>query len=256
MSSTRRGGRKEGLDVFRTPGWCVRRLLEALPLPGGVWFEPCAGEGAIIRAVQAVREDVQWGAAEIRPNCRGALEGLTGGRENVLTGDYLSLSTLDLLKVHAATRSGAYFDVLMTNPPFWLAQKIVEASLDRARDVLMFLRLNFMGADCRVDFMRKMPPDLYILPERPVFENGKTDSIVYAWFHWPPLRERPYGRHIVLAPTPKEERLRDRKLTDSWALPATLDALDIPLSAPEIVAVDADLGVGLGTDSSEDSASL
>ena len=53
MSSTHRGAERRPADFYATPHWTVRRLLEALPLPGGVWFEPCAGEGDIIKAVNA-----------------------------------------------------------------------------------------------------------------------------------------------------------------------------------------------------------
>lgn len=39
-------------EYFATPDWCVRAILPHLPIGGSV-LEPCAGEGAIVRALLA-----------------------------------------------------------------------------------------------------------------------------------------------------------------------------------------------------------
>ena len=68
MSSTKRGGQRSPADNYPTPPWCVYRFLEKGPeLPGGLWYEPCAGDGSIIRSVNDRRSDVNWAATEIRP---------------------------------------------------------------------------------------------------------------------------------------------------------------------------------------------
>jgi len=75
MSATGRGRERDEHDFYETPAWCVHRLLEAVPqLPGGAWLEPCAGKGAIIRAVNEVRKDpIHWTAVEIDPSHRDDL---------------------------------------------------------------------------------------------------------------------------------------------------------------------------------------
>ena len=74
MSSTNRGGKRQDLDVYPTPAWVVDRLLEVVDFPGGRWLEPCAGDGAIMRAVNAWRADVRWDACELRAECTPALD--------------------------------------------------------------------------------------------------------------------------------------------------------------------------------------
>lgn len=60
MSSTARGAVRKREDYYPTPGWCVRRLLEATTtkLDGKRWLEPGAGMGHIIRAAQPLRPRV------------------------------------------------------------------------------------------------------------------------------------------------------------------------------------------------------
>ena len=215
------------LEVFRTPSWVCRRLLEACPLPGGVWLEPSAGEGAIIEAVNLVRQDVLWGAVELRPNCQRRLSGLIGA-ENVHIGSYLTTTTVDLLRLQESARaenSTSRAQVTISNPPFSLAQEIIEHSWERSQHIVMLLMLNYLGSDTRVDFMRRYPPNCFVLPERPMFEKGRSDSVVYGWLHWEPQRERSHGKLVVLGPTPVEERRADRLHCDQIALPDSLEPL-------------------------------
>ncbi len=64
MSATNRGRQRSPADDHPTPEWCVRRLVEAVDLPGSRWLEPAAGDGAIVRAVGRV--DVAWDLWEVR----------------------------------------------------------------------------------------------------------------------------------------------------------------------------------------------
>src|SRR6185436_16791253 len=66
MSATGRGERldKSGNDYYGTPHWCVDRFLEKIQLPSGLWVEPGAGKGNIIRAVNSIRNDIDWIAIE------------------------------------------------------------------------------------------------------------------------------------------------------------------------------------------------
>lgn len=199
MSSTQRGGQRSEADFYATPAWPVHRLLERLKLPGGIWLEPAAGEGHIIRAVNIHRvrragfyddNDVSWRACEIREECRSKLEPFP-----TIIGDFLSLD----LPGRA--------DVLITNPPFSLAQEFIEAGLKCADYAVFLLRLNFLGTARRNSFFQSTMPDVYVVPDRISFTaDGKADSIEYAWFVFGPDRQRRTGQIEVLEITPAEQR--------------------------------------------------
>lgn len=187
MSATNRGGKRSPADFYATPEWCVRRLLDAIDLPGGEWLEPAAGDGAIIRAT--ARPDVNWSAWELRSEERAALC-------NALPKDRVHIE--DFLEASAAGRLGnRRYSVAITNPPFRLAQDFIDSCLQCADQVVMLLRLNYLASKSRWDFMSGHTPDVYVLPSRPSFTGGGTDSIEYAWFVWGKAR-RSEGRVRVL----------------------------------------------------------
>ncbi len=185
MSATGRGGERIAHDNYGTPHWAVERFLERCPLPGGRWYEPCGGDGAIIRAVNRTRSDVIWDATDIRPECAPLLRALT---PRVAIGDFLH--------DFRGTPRGAY-DVLLTNPPYSFAEEFVERGLYVARQVAMLLRLNFLGSIDRAKLFYRNMPAVYVLPNRPTFvtmvkrdpKTGKSrktssDATEYAWFVW------------------------------------------------------------------------
>lgn len=199
MSSTNRGGQRNREDNYPTPTWCVRRLLEAVKLPAGRWLEPTAGAGAIIEGVNAVRSDIEWTAVELRDECQRPLSKLIGPRQ-VRISDFLEVMPDEI----PPTR------VVITNPPYLHAMPIVEHAQRFDAWVVMLLRLNFLSSETRAEFLRRNPPDVYVLPNRPSFTaSGKTDSIEYAWFVWKPSRRGRKGSLQVLAPTSKEDRKSD-----------------------------------------------
>lgn len=194
MSATNRGGKRSEADFYPTPSWCVDRLLEAVTLPGGRWLEPAAGDGAIIRAVNAQRNDVRWRVVELDSRFNKGLGQLVGKKATTI-GSFLELAP------------GGPFDVAITNPPYSLAMPMIEHALAfEARFIVMLLRLNFLASGGRADFMRTHAPDVYVLPNRPSFSGSGTDSIEYAWFVWHGRRRRPRGVVRVLAPTSAKER--------------------------------------------------
>lgn len=201
MSATNRGAVRHPSDFYATPSWCVDRLLEKLPLPGGAWLEPGAGEGNIIKAVK--RTDIRWTALELRTECRRHLEFLAPRPEIIITDKFVSTDVPEEQKpLH-----GRRFEVAFGNPPFSLAQEFVEESMKYADTVVMLLRLNFIGSSGRCSFMQSQTPDVYVLPDRPSFDGRGTDSIEYAWFVW---RSRDAGRSsgsiTVLDTTPAATR--------------------------------------------------
>lgn len=197
MSSTKRGRLRQRQDNYPTPAWCVNRLTEAVELPRGKWLEPCAGDGAIIRAV--ARADVVWDAVEIRSRPIPHLEALP----NVAV---INMDALEYLR-----DSSLHYDVAITNPPFTLAGHFIATCRERATHVVMLLRLNYLASETRHALMTNTRPDVYVLPNRPSFVGGgKTDSIEYAWFHWHPKSR---GLLRVLALTPASVRVQARRRT-------------------------------------------
>jgi hypothetical protein len=95
----------------------------------------------------------------------------------ITTGDFVE-----------AAKNGAFerkrFSVAITNPPFRLAQDFIDACLTCSDTVVMLLRLNYLASKSRWAFMSQHTPDVYVLPSRPSFTGGGTDSIEYAWFVW------------------------------------------------------------------------
>jgi hypothetical protein len=197
VSATNRGGKRSEADFYPTPAWCVDRLLEALPLPGGVWLEPAAGSGAIVKAVNAKRADVRWRVVELDARFAPELARETGKRA-VITRSFLDVSCRD---------SRPTASVVITNPPYSIALPMIQHALDfDALFVVMLLRLNFLASAARADLMRSHAPDVYVLPNRPSFSGSGTDSIEYAWFVWHGRKHRPRGVVSVLAPTSAEKR--------------------------------------------------
>ena len=175
----------------------MHRILEAIELPlKGRWLEPCAGNGAIIRAIETMEgsEAIEWTAVEIR---RAPLKRLDASSPNVevVQGDYLAMPGHD---------DANFYDVAITNPPFLHAMAFVSRCRYMSRHTVMLLRLNFIASEGRAAFMRDTRPDVYVLPNRPSFVGGgKTDSIEYAWFHWHAGSE---GQIRILNSTHKLER--------------------------------------------------
>jgi hypothetical protein len=195
VSSTKRGRERNRADNYPTPAWCVKRLVEAVRLPAGDWLEPCAGDGAIIDAINI--PGVKWDALEIRKIPVRRLE----QNPNVAAVHCNALEFLQDETLH--------YSVAISNPPFSLAQQFIDICLQRANHVVMLLRLNYLSSEKRHEFMTHTRPDVYVLPNRPSFVGGgKTDSIEYAWFHWHPDAK---GKLRILSLTPALERIPRRR---------------------------------------------
>jgi hypothetical protein len=184
MTATGRGPRLGGPhDYYATPGWVARALADSGTIPAtGAWLDPCAGDGALIRAIP----EACWLAMEIRPECEDGLAALVGP-EQVRIGDFLG-------EEHPGEP-----DWIVTNPPYRLAADFVRASLEVAsQGVAMLLPLGWLGS-CgkRLDLLRS-PPDVLTLSRRPSFTGGGTDSQSYAWMVWRRGQRRSHGAWRVL----------------------------------------------------------
>lgn len=189
MSATHRGGVRHPDDFYRTPDWCVHRLLDEVgshrAFVMGRLLEPWAGDGAIVEATR------DWyGDAPYTPE-RFAMNELSAERapEGARVGDY---RTWDVRG-----------DVVLSNPPYKDALACATWALERAPIVALLLRLNWLEGVKRAPWHHAHPASVYVLPNRPSFTGRGTDSIAYAWFVWG-LHAEPTVR--VLAVTPKEDR--------------------------------------------------
>ena len=199
MSSTNRGGAKRSpTDNYPTPSWCVDRILEALELPFGRWLEPAAGAGRLVAAVDRRRGGLKWTAVEKDRRHLPRLRRATDGK--ILVGDFLDAQTLPF------GRRTRPFQVAITNPPFRQALPFVRKCLAVARWVIVLQRLNFLGSVERAAFFHGEMPDVFVLPDRPIFRGGHSDSTEYAWFVWGPRRGRRRGSIRVLRTTPPGDR--------------------------------------------------
>lgn len=188
-------------DYYPTPSYCVDRLLEALTLPGGVWYEPCAGNGNIIKAVNALRTDVKWKANEIQDKFKPHLEALIDPKD---------LTIADFLEI-----TPPKVDVIITNPPYSLVGDFIISSLMAADHVAMLLRLSFIASDKRASFLKRNMPDIYIIPNRPNFGPGVSDSTEYAWFVWHKGAKRAESTVRILEDTSSMERkISEKRIFD------------------------------------------
>jgi len=199
VSATNRSAERLALDDYPTPRWCVHRLLEVYELRGGLWLEPCAGAGSILRAVAEVRSDVLWQANDLNPDHYRTL----GRRDDVrlVMGD-----DAREIVVHPEVV------VAITNPPFGPSLDILRHLLDAGVRLPIFLqRLNW-AAGPRRELFRALKPSSLVLPDRPSFMDlyevekpdvlkAQTDSIEYAWFVFDGR-----GEFRVLGDTPSEVR--------------------------------------------------
>lgn len=213
MSATGRGAVRAVQNFYPTPAWCVRRLLEGLALPGGRWLEPGAGDGAIIRAVNAVRSDVTWTAMELREECRPALDAtlrVKHGNELVI-GDFLAPPPLrEPDELWRPIDDLGRFAVALGNPPFPLAIPFVEAALRVADVVVMLLSTGILGSEERASWWPTHAADQLVIPDRISFRGSGSDTTTCAWFVWyADQLHRPWSRYRVLPHTPRSEQLED-----------------------------------------------
>jgi len=162
MSSSNRGTIRQVNDHYDTPAYTIRSLLNnhKIKYPA---LEPCAGNLAIANTLKS--DEVYTN--DINPDCPAAM--------NV---DYLQFSA------HWYNQ----YQTVITNPPFNIALDIIRKGLYdvvKGGEVIMLLRLNFLGSQKRHEFWQEYPPKIiYVLSKRPKFINNKSDSIEYAWFVW------------------------------------------------------------------------
>lgn len=203
MSSTNRSAvreeeRKLNQDYYVTPPWAVREFLSSWddnthamsilrnPQAEQLILDPCAG-GDIDNDMTYPMVLGEWGI-------------------NPLTMDIREDSRAMIVADYLTTDVEAQFDLIITNPPFNIAQLIIEKALHDCVDggfVIMLLRLNFLGGQKRAPWLKQhMPSDIYVHTKRMGFNPlapSKTDSIEYAHFIWIKGENPDYARtHTII----------------------------------------------------------
>ena len=207
-------------DFYQTPPWCVDGILaELFPAPPagsealahvGHWVDPCAGNGALIRAVDAwaarcehQKIAILWQACEVAERHTRELQASLGRDSlGMRIGDTLQWLDPDIHYQRAR------FDVCFMNPPFKDAQAFCQWGIEHAQTTIALLRLGFLETSKRNPWLRaNMPAAVYVLPNRPSFTGTGTDGTAYAWFVW---RHNRIGRQVsewhVLPDVPRKDR--------------------------------------------------
>jgi hypothetical protein len=160
MSATNRGAIRNERDFYATPEWAFAPIVPMLPHDVNFW-EPACGDGRLVRMLSESGRSAA--GADLLPH---------GYAEGFQVGNFLEDTTRR--------------EFIITNPPFSLAFDFVRHAANLAPEVLMLLRLNFLGAVSRAEWFRAHEPSaLFMITPRPSFTNGGgTDSCEYAWIYW------------------------------------------------------------------------
>jgi hypothetical protein len=197
MSATGRGKVREKFDFYPTPSWATRAFLNTGVLDehfkkGALWLEPAAGQCAIVDAVNDYADELglvkpRWVLYDIDKRHKTMME--SRGRSSI--SDFvLGAKGAWTMQHRVAWSDDKPYDVLITNPPFEMAEDFLWQGGQLAKIVVMLLRVGFLGSQSRDRLFKNTGiPDTYLLNKRPSFgtdKNGKpgTDASEYAWFVW------------------------------------------------------------------------
>jgi len=181
MSSLNRGTVRNAEDYYITPHWLIEDFLAAFaennvlacsPDENPLVLDPSAGgcdkyEMSYPTVLEKHGFNVEsW---DIREDSRANLKGV----------NFLNVPSALLPK----------YDMIITNPPFNVAQEFTEHALEIVKEdglVIMLQRLNWLGSQKRKAMWQKLPlAAIYVHSKRPGFDPAKpskADSTEYAHF--------------------------------------------------------------------------
>lgn len=158
MSATGRGTIREPRDFYATPESAFAPLLGILPRVN--FWEPCAGDGRIIRWL--LKSGRHADGADLNPQA--------GWR----------CKPVDYLKDQNVR------EFTITNPPFSVAFEMCRHGVIYSRELMLLLRLNFLASEERGDwFTDHEPSALFVLKKRPSFVMSCTcrkKKCGHSWF--------------------------------------------------------------------------
>jgi len=172
MSRQKMGVRLNPTDFYATPPWCYENLeIDWSQFENA--HEPCRGDGRI----QFFLEE----------EC-----GLTCSYSEINEGK-------DFFDWDEGT------DLILSNPPFSIAQEFITHALEYSNTCIMLLRINYLGSISRHNWWKEnTPAALYVLSKRPSFTGKGTDATDYAWFVWDKTERMRRG--VFFVPPPSKEQ--------------------------------------------------
>jgi hypothetical protein len=164
------------VDQHYTPRELAQAIVSALVKRGDLQpndrvLDPCVGLGAFSDAVHSV---------EFANSLRVVTNDIDSSATADLHHDYLSMPYV-----------GDLFQLIVSNPPYSLAQEFIEKSIGRCDPrgcVAFLLPLQFVSSNKRRKFFEDYPPSsVDVIRPRPSFAaDGGTDMREYALFRWIP----------------------------------------------------------------------
>lgn len=185
MSSTNRGKNREKADYYRTPTNAVKEFLSE-------WFTDLSEEDEY-NAVCERPDRILW----LDPCAGGDKDHKMSYADTIVEEFGARVMSIDIREDSQAEMKADYLtykidekpDVIISNPPFFLAQEFIEKALEdvaKGGYVVFLLRLNFLESKARKTFFENnMPERIYVHHKRMSFSNdGKTDSVAYMHCVW------------------------------------------------------------------------
>ena len=181
MSSTNRGTQRNADDYYVTPHWLIEDFLAAFAESNILVCSPDENPRVL---------DPSAGGCEKYPMSYPTVleqEGFRVESWDIREDSRANLKGVNFLNVPSALLPK--YDMLITNPPFNVAQEFTEHALEMVKEgglVIMLQRLNWLGSQKRKPMWQKLPlAAVYVHSKRPGFDPqkpSKTDSTEYAHF--------------------------------------------------------------------------
>lgn len=161
-------------DLYPTPAWATKALLDNETFEGSIW-EPACGDGAMTKVIEDHYPDHKLCSTDLYDH---GFEGVTFYQSNV---NFLNVKI-----------DGETFDNIITNPPYNLADDFVQKALQAANKKVAFLmRLAYLEGQSRYEsiYAPTPPSRVHVFSERITFyKKGATKkgngTTAYAWFVW------------------------------------------------------------------------
>jgi len=196
MSSTNRGYDRHKSDYYITPQKDIEEFIyhlqytvldkDSASMKKLDWLDPCCGgddknEASYLSVIKKLFNPDNICGIDIREDSKADI----------------IMNYLDCNKENMSNH-----DIIISNPPFYLAEDFIKKSLEFVNDggyVIMLLRLNFFGSKKRKQiFENNMPEYCFVHHKRISFMNGATDSIEYAHFVWKKGIKNSYCKTYVI----------------------------------------------------------
>lgn len=181
MSSTNRGTQRNADDYYVTPHWLIEDFLAAFSENCRFNFDE--------QAYPLMLDPSAGGCDKYEMSYPTVLEkhGFNVNSWDIREDSRANLTGVNFLNV--PSYESRKYDMIITNPPFNVAQEFTEHALEMVKEgglVIMLQRLNWLGSQKRKAMWQKLPlAAVYVHSKRPGFDPqkpSKTDSTEYAHF--------------------------------------------------------------------------